>query len=161
MKLGSLAGGTCRICGSDTYGSDIGCGCKVMYNQAKFMVLKNHAPDSLEYNYSINMRYIMDKFVSMYESKLNKHNGNTDKMYRNNFKKQFFPSVYDFYKNKGYVSKKQLSLVMQELYRDYSTNNDYQEIEKLKANYLNNFVKEHDTEIIDVARNLWKSKKEK
>ena len=55
MKLGTLAGGTCRVCGSDTYGAEIGCGCIHMYHQAGFIVLRNHDKDSLEYNWGIEM----------------------------------------------------------------------------------------------------------
>ena len=89
MKLGSLAGGVCRICGPDTMGADIGCGCVIMYNRAKKIALHNHDKESLEYNYSIEMRFLMDKFVAEYETRLEKHNGDLDKTFKNDFKKQF------------------------------------------------------------------------
>jgi hypothetical protein len=53
MKLGSLAGGVCRISGSDTVGADIGCSCMIMYNRAKKIALDNHVKESLAYNSAI------------------------------------------------------------------------------------------------------------
>jgi hypothetical protein len=158
MKLGALAGGTCRVCGSDTYGADIGCGCIHMYHQAGFIVLRQHDKDSLEYNYGIQMKFIMNDFCSWYEEKMNRCDGNIDKMFRTDFNRQFFPSVYDQYKQKGYVSKKQLDVVKQKIYPN-GMYDVWEKIENQKRQFMQDFIKEHDGECIEVARNLWKSKK--
>lgn len=158
MKLGAMAGGVCRICGSDTLGADIGCSCLKLYNRAKTIALKNHNSESLEYNYGIEMRYIMDKFVKAYDERLEKHNGNLDKMFRNDFKKSFYPSVVEFYKTKGFVSKKQLEIVRRELDLRSDT---YVVIDKKRENFLNSFARDNDSEIVEITRNLWKQKKEK
>lgn len=161
MNLGSLAGGTCRICGSDTMGADIGCSCKKLYDRATFIVLRKHDKISLEYNYSIGMRYYMDMFCREYEEKLAKHNGNIAKMYKNEFNRQFFPSVYNQYKEKGYVSKKQLEIVIKKMFPLGCGGGSkvYMDIEKRKKEYISAFVSEYDFEIVEVTKNLWKSKK--
>jgi len=161
MKLGKYAGGICRICGSDTLGADIGCSCINMYSRAKKIALKNHNKESLEYNYSIEMRYLMNKFVSDYEIKLMKHNNDLNKTFRSEFKKSFYPSVVNFYKEKGFVSKKQLEIVKKELYgfNGGCMSEDYPKINELKENFLNKFASENDSEIVEIARNLWKQKK--
>lgn len=163
MKLGRFAGGVCRICGSDTMGADIGCSCMIMYNRAKKIALHNHEKESLEYNYSIEMRFLMDKFVAEYETKLEKHDRDLDKTFRNDFKKQFYPSVVSFYKSKGYVSKKQLDVVIRELYgfNGGCMSEDYKIIEDKKKVFLDNFTHDNDSEIVEITRNLWKQKKQK
>lgn len=163
MKLGSFAGGVCRICGSDTMGADIGCSCMVLFNRAKKIALKNHANDSLEYNWGISMRFYMDKFTAKFDENLKKHGGDLNKAFRNEFKKSFYPSVVEFYKSRGYVSKKQLDIVIRDLYAydGASASNDYKTIEELKANFLNDFVKNNDSEIVEITRNLWKQKRAK
>lgn len=163
MKLGSLAGGVCRICGSYTMGADIGCSCMIMYNRAKKIALHNHEKESLEYNYSIEMRYIMNKFVTSYETRLAKHNGDLDKTFRSDFKKSFYPSVVAFFKERGFVSKKQLEIIKNELYgfNGGCMSEDYPQIEKQKEIFLNKFALDNDSEIVEITRNLWKQKKQK
>ena len=158
MRLGSLAVGTCKICGSDTMGADIGCSCKKLYDKATFIVLKNYDKISMEYNYSIEMRHYMNMFCRDYEDKLSKYNGNISKMYRSDFNRQFFPSVYNQYKEKGFVSRKQLNIVLKKMYPCGVGSSEYMEIDGRKKDLLCNFVKEHDSEIVEVTRNLWKSK---
>ena len=63
-------------------GAEIGCGCIHMYHQAGFIVLRNHDKDSLEYNWGIEMKFIMNDFCSWYEEKMNRYEGNIKKMYR-------------------------------------------------------------------------------
>lgn len=161
MKLGRFAGGVCRICGSDTMGADIGCSCIFMYNRAKKIALKNHSKESLEYNYGIEMKFLMDKFVSKYEARLQKHNNDLDKTFKSDFKKKFYSSVVEFYKSKGFVSRKQLDIVLHELYEfdGGCASDDYKIIEKRKAEFLDCFSSENDPEIIEIAKNLWKQKK--
>lgn len=161
MKLGILAGGVCRICGSDTMGSDIGCGCRGMYERAKFICLRLHDKDSLEYNYGIKMRHIMNMFVGYYDESFKKHDGKIEKMFKTDFNRSFYPSVYAQYKEKGYVSKKQLDIVSSKLQfgcQDDIT--DTKDIQNEKDAYMNNFTMANDNEIVEIARNLWKQKKE-
>ena len=160
MKLGSLAGNVCRICGSETMGSDIGCSCKKLYDKAVFIALKNHDDDSLAYNFSIEMKYYMEKFISQYDGLYQRHNGNINKMYRTEFNRTFYPSVYKFFKENGYVSKKQLDIVKRLLGKDFDfAEKDYEEIQKQKKNYLADFSSRNDSEIVEITRNLWKQKK--
>lgn len=159
MKLGALAGGICRICGSDTMGSDIGCTCMGKYKQAAFIVLRNDDKASLEYNYSLEMRVIMGLFCAEHEESLARHNGDVNKAYKTAFNRSFYPSVYSFYKEKGYVSKKQLGIVHKRL--AYSPDKEeaiYNETEKAKEAFLKDFERQHDGQIVEVARNLWKAK---
>lgn len=162
MKLGSLANGVCRICGSDTItGNDIGCSCQKMYNKATFIILKNHPEDSIKYNYSIEMNFIMTAYQKLYDSSFQKHNGDINKMFKTDFNRSFFPSVISFYKEKGFVSKKQLDIVKKRMFQKNfdDEENNFNLISDLKKKFINNFKTEHDSEIIEVARNLWKSKK--
>jgi hypothetical protein len=94
---------------------------------------------------------------------LEKHNGDLDKTFKSDFKKSFYPSVVEFYNSKGFVSKKQLEIVKNELYgfNGGCMSEDYPKIEKQKENFLNNFALNNDPEIIEIARNLWKQKKTK
>ena len=162
MKLGMLAGGICRICGSDTLGANIGCGCMRMYERAVWIALRNHDEESLTYNYSLDMRYTMDKFVKSYEERLAKHNGDINKTFRSEFKRQFVPSVVEFYKKNGFVSKKQLTLVKRDLYYPYEGDETSEEdIKKLQKSFIADFKAKYDSEIVEIARNLWKQKKEK
>ena len=101
MKLGALAGGICRVCGSDTYGADIGCGCQGMYERATWIALKNHEDLSLEYNYGMEMKGIMDAYKEIYDNSFEKHNGDINKMFRSEFNRKFFPSVIQFYNEEG------------------------------------------------------------
>ena len=158
MKLGKYAGGVCRICGSDTLGADIGCSCINMYNRAKKIALRNHEKESLYYNYTIKMKEIMDFSLKTYEESLAKHNNDINKVFHTDFNRSFFPSCFQFYRDKGYVSSKQLSIVERK-YCFESDSSFYKRIEDLKENYLSAFAGEHDEEIIEIARNLWKQKK--
>lgn len=162
MKLGALAGGICRVCGSDTYGADIGCGCQIMYKRAIWIALKNHEDLSLEYNYGMEMKAIMDKYKEIYDASFEKHNGDINKMFRSEFNRKFFPSVIEFYNKKGYVSKKQLEIVKNKLfgYNPYERDEFYDDLKIKKESFINSFKAEYDGEIIVIARNLWKVKKE-
>ena len=158
FNTGRLGDGKCRICGADTYGSDIGCSCQKLYDEGTFIVLKQKPEESLEYNYSIKMRVTMDSFCHIYEEDLKSHNGDINKMYRTSFNRSFFPSVYDFYKEKGYVSAKQLSLV-EKRYFTYGLDDLWDKIENRKKSFLEGFKCKYDKEIVDVAFNLFKKKK--
>lgn len=159
MRLGIYAGNICRVCGSDTYGAEIGCSCKKFFNKAKFIALKQYSEDSLEYNFSIEMRAYMGRFVERYNEKLQKHNGNIDKTFRSDFKKSFFPSVVAFFNEKGYVSKKQLDIVKREFEYDSDIEKMYEEIKEKQDDFLEGFVNAHFSEIVEIARNLWKTQK--
>lgn len=158
MKLGALANNVCRICGSETMGADIGCSCQKLYDKATYIVLKQKQDENLEYNYSIKMKVTMDKFCSLYESDLSAHNGDINKMHRSNFNRGFFPSVYKFYKEKGYVSAKQLEIV-EKRYFTYGLDNLWEDIDKARESFLRSFKEKYDSEIIDVAWNLFKQRK--
>lgn len=157
MKLGFFANNVCKICGSETMGSDIGCSCKKLYNKAVFIALKNDDKSSLNYNYSIEMQIIMNSFINWYDEKLKSHNNNITKMFRSEFKKSFYPSTYAFYKEKGYVSKKQLDIIKR-CFNEDELQKLYEETEKRKQKFLNNFQKENDFQIIEITKNLWKNK---
>lgn len=158
MKLGSLAGGVCRICGSDTMGADIGCGCLKMYNEAKFIALKNHGGASVTYNYDIKMQAVMNYASRCYEEALARHNNDINKVFKTDFNRKFFPWVFQFYKEHGYVSGKQLKIVEKKYCVDVD-GSFFEKIEEMKKKYLDNFASENDSEIVEIARNLWKQKK--
>lgn len=159
MKLGALAGGTCRVCGSDTMGADIGCSCMKLYRQSVFIVLQKHDKDALEYNYGIRMKFIMNTFCTWYEDKISKHDGNIEKTFRTDFNRQFFPSVYEQYKQKGYVSKKQLDIVEKKVFPIGIPYEELKILDDIKVQFIKDFTKAHDGECLEVTRNLWKSKK--
>jgi hypothetical protein len=157
MKLGALANNVCRICGSETMGADIGCSCRKLYDKAIFMVLSKHSEECLEYNYSIKMRVVMNEFSKIYEENL-KEKGAINKVFKTSFNRTFYPSVYEFYKKNGYVSSKQLHIV-ENKYFSCGLNEINDKIEKEKKIFLDNFKEKYDSEIIDVAWNLFKKRK--
>lgn len=158
MKLGILANNVCRICGSETMGADIGCSCKKLYNKATFIALNNNEK-SLDYNYGIEMRATMNRFVDWYDERLKKHDNNILKMFKSEFKRKFYPSIYAFYKERGFVSRKQLDIIKR-IFNEDESSKLYEETEKNKQLFLNMFQKEHDAEIVEITKSLWKSKKQ-
>lgn len=106
------------------------------------------------------MKYYMEKFISQYDRLYQRHNGNINKMYRTEFNRTFYPSVYKFFKENGYVSKKQLNIVKRLLGKDFDfVEKDYEEIQKQKKSYLTDFSNRNDNEIVEITRNLWKHSK--
>lgn len=155
MKLGILAGNVCRVCGSDTMGASIGCGCMKMMAKATFIVLSQNNEASLEYNYSIKMRKYLEYFILDYEARLERHNGNIDKMFKTSFNRAFYPSLYAFVKEKGYCSKKQLDIVVKRFNNDYDLIEKIEkEIEEEKEIFLKNFAEENYKIRLEIARNL-------
>lgn len=147
----------CVICGTRTLGARIGSGCQGFYKKATWAVLSRHSEESFEYNYKIRMKTIMDVFCEHYDHLLSQ-SGNVKKAWNKSFHRQFFPSVYDFYKGKGYVSKKQLNLVenyLQDL--DFLTD-AIKETNKNKKEYFKNFQKKFDEEIINLTKTFYLEK---
>ena len=161
MNLGSLAGGVCRVCGSDTLGADIGCSCIIMYERATYIALRNHEEESLAYNWYLESEIIMDKFCSMYEDSLEQHKGKIENMYRSEFNRSFFPSVYAQWKEKRRVSKKQRDIVWNKyfIYDFYLRKEVEDKVKAAKKSFISAFKGTYDSEIIEIARNLWKQKK--
>ncbi len=161
MKLGNLAGGVCRICGSDTYGNDIGCGCKAMYEEAKFICLKNHKDESIKYYWGIKLDYVMTHFVQWYDDLFERHDGQIEKMFRTKFNRSFYPSVYEQYEKSGFTSKKQLEIIQYKIFPPETQEEIAMltEVDTLKDGYMKMFVSTYDNEIVEIARNLWKMKK--
>ena len=161
MKLGNLAGGVCRICDSDTLGADIGCSCRIMYERATYIALRNHEEENLMYNWCIESEIIMDKFCSMYEYSLEQHEGKIEKMYRSEFNRNFFPSVYAQWKEKGMVSKKQRNIVWNKYFiHDFDLRKEIEDkVRDAKKSFISAFQSTYDSEIVEITRNLWKQKK--
>lgn len=159
MNLGILARNVCKICGSETMGADIGCSCRKLYGKATFIALRNYNNLSLAYNYGIEMHVIMDNFVKFFDEKAKKHNNEIEKMFRSDFRKNFFTSVYEFYKSKNFVSKKQLDIVKKSF--EYESEKLYADIEEKQKSFLLDFQKNHDKEIVEITKNLWKQKNKK
>lgn len=162
MKLGILAGNVCRVCGSDTMGTPIGCSCKKMMKQASFIILAQNKEAAIEYNYSIKMRKYLEYFMADYEEKVERHEGKIEKMYRTEFNRKFYPSLYAFVKEKGYCSKKQLDIVIKRFCSNFDLVAKIEkEIEEEKEKFLQHFEDEHFELRLEVARNLWKQKNKK
>lgn len=145
---------TCVICGTRTLGARIGSGCQGLYKKATWAVLSRHNNESFEYNYKIRMKTIMEIFCEHYEYIL-EQSGSVKKAWNKTFYRQFFPSVYDFYKGKGYVSKKQLNLVenyLQDL--DFLTR-AVKETAKKKEEFLKEFRKNFDEEIVSLTKTFY------
>lgn len=143
------------ICGSRANGI-VGSSCRKFFNKATWNILSKHSDESLTYNYTIKMKAHMDAFTEYY-SALVENEDNDIKKILGKFFYTFAPSVVDFYKEKGYVSKKQLQTVMQLEYKysELSRVPVYRVIEEAKALYLKEFQQKYISEIIPEARLLY------
>lgn len=145
---------TCMICGSRANGI-VGSSCRKFYNKATWAVLSNHSEESLTYNYTIKMKAHMGAFVEYYSALV--ENGADIRKTLGPFFTTFAPSVVTFYKEKGYVSKKQLQTVMQLEYKygELSRVPVNKVIEEAKSLYLKEFQQKYVSEIIPKARVLY------
>lgn len=103
----------CAICGApitDGNETGIGFGCRDKYDEAVYRAISKDPDNKFAYN-SIKVHAYMDKFVEEF--------GSYDySQSKSGFMKDFVPSVIKFYKDKGYVSGKQLEVCKNLLFQD-------------------------------------------
>lgn len=134
MKLGSLAGGICKICGSDTMGSNIGCGCRKFYNEATYEIL--YKSEDKNKMYLVRNDFIMRKFEAYYSE--------TEK------KNRFYDSILSFWKKSGFVTKKQVESLMN--FFGYERDFIERQADEVQRNFIRKFQEDNDEEIVKLAK---------
>lgn len=175
-NFGILGNGcTCKVCGSDLISNrKIGCGCQKFYDNATMMVLKNHKEDGWYKYWSIKndvyMKYLiaedaekikrttekvraMKKYAKCTEEEIQKI---VDTKIH---KSSFIPSIIAQYKEKGFVTYKQIQPIENHFAWDEDLNETIcNEIKFLQNKFISEFQSKYDNEIIPLAHKLWGSK---
>lgn len=101
-----IGDGICAICGAWTNGSNIGSTCRKVYDRAIFWVLREHENERKAYE-ALESAPIVEKLKKLYDERMAKHGGNTQKAFRSSFRRSFIPSVLEQWSEKGFLSEKQ------------------------------------------------------
>ena len=157
MNICYSMGKTCKVCGSlisDNNITGIGCECRYSYQKAKSIVFFDSKERGLEY-FNIKVKSWLPVFIREYENV----------KFRSPFRKQFYPSVVEQYKTKGYVSKKQLEICIDMTVHKITQHEHeeiYDSIEEQQKNILEAFEpnEEEEKKMINLANSFRKEFRE-
>lgn len=133
-------GRTCSICGAhitDDNPDGIGYGCRAIYEGAK-------AKTYFKFHWQAHRAIKVNTIMALFESTFAKTK------FRSDFRKSFYPSVVTFWKEKGYVSNRQLEICGEWIERklDYDEmTKTYRDIKDSQSDKVNEFEPKTDEEI--------------
>ena len=143
-------GRRCIICNtiiSDDNPDGIGYSCRSAYNRAKYIIFNEDNPYEL---WNVIVANTMRVFIDMF----------SNVKFRNNFRKNFVPSVITQYKEKGRLSKKQLEIcenfILEKNYERYEDMILCIAEEKRERinHYMNNYRENASSEDIERIKSL-------
>lgn len=143
----STLGRTCSICGaeiSDGNPDGIGFGCRKVYTQAYRKIFFENAERANTYNKIVN-DIIVGEFGKIFEHT----------KFRSDFKKQFYPSVLEQYKTKGFITLRQKEIMI-----DMMAWKDFEWSKRMGCSYLAGAVGAQKIMFLEWKRNITQEEKD-
>ena len=148
--------GNCLICGAPLINSPdgVGYGCREMVKKCTYLHMKSNEDKTAIYAYwNVDCDIYMKYFIPYYEDKKTS--------YRSAFKKSFVPSVIKFYKEKGFLSKKQFDIFKKIADEELDSDMFFVEgdIKNKKDEIALKYRKENWDSIVELTHKMWAKEK--